>query len=111
MKTAEAIGTIVAPPQVGDGATICSYSDRYAGTVISVSASGKKMVVQRDKAIRTDNNGMSDSQQYEYSRDPQGARYEFSLRSNGYWIEVGAPMRQGLLCWVGARRAYYDFSF
>lgn len=94
-------------PEVGLGCTICMYSDRHAATVVEVSKSGRQIVVQRDKATRTDGNGMSDSQSYTYERDPNGAKTRFSLRKNGAWREVkgGDGLR------LGTRDEHYDFSF
>lgn len=57
---------------VGDGCTYNVGSDRYAGTVIAVSPSGKTITVQDDIAKRTDKNGQSEMQTYEYTRNPQG---------------------------------------
>ena len=37
--------------KVGDGATIWVGSDRYAATVVEVSKTGHRVVVQRDYAI------------------------------------------------------------
>ena len=54
------------PLKVGDGVTMTLYSDRHACTVIEVSASRKTVKVRRDKPTRTDGNGMSDAQEYEY---------------------------------------------
>ena len=59
---------------VGMGATILMHSDRHAATIVDVFTKyGRLHVkVQRDKATRTDSNGMSDSQDYTFERDPQG---------------------------------------
>lgn len=96
---------------VGVGATLCWWSDRRAGTIISVSPSGKRIVVQEDTAIRTDGNGVSSDQRYEYERNPKGVRREFSLRKNGRWVEVGSDLYDGVVCTIGVRRYYYDYSF
>jgi hypothetical protein len=103
--------TIVRVPEVGDGVTVCYWSDKHAGTIISVSASGKQIVVQQDKATRTDDNGMSDRQSYDYEPDPNGQMWRFSLRKNGRWIEKGGDLYNGLSCSLGGRHEYYDFSF
>ena len=94
-------------PRLGDGATILMYTDRKAGTIIEISKSGRVITVQRDHAIRTDKNGMSDSQNYRYERDPEGSLYKFSLRKDGSWKEVKGT--SGL--WIGGRNEYHDFSF
>ena len=102
---------IVKTPVVGKGATICWWSDSHAGTIIWVSDNGKRIIVQRDIATRTDGNGLSESQKYTYERDPQGITYEFSLRKNGRWVRVGDSVKDGLKCSVGLRNEYFDFSF
>ncbi len=97
-------------PQVGDGATSCGWTDRHAGTIIEV-LNDKTVVWQRDKAIRTDDNGMSDAQAYRYERDPDGVTMQFSLRKNGRWIARGGTMKGGTILSIGVRMEYYDYSF
>ena len=41
-------------PKVGDGATVCHYSDRTACTVIKVSPSGKTIHLREDVATLDD---------------------------------------------------------
>lgn len=94
-------------PKVGMGATILMWTDRHAGTIGWVSASGAKIVVQEDKATRVDKNGMSDSQEYAYEPDPDGRTWVFTRRRDGKYREKGG--RTGLL--LGHRRKYHDFSF
>jgi len=53
-------------PVVGEGATLLFYSDRHAYEVIEVDEKKKMVVIQRYAPKRTDNLGMSDSQDYEY---------------------------------------------
>lgn len=98
-------------PEVGMGATICYWTDRNAATVVAVSESGKQVTVQRDKATRKDNNGMSDCQQYEYERDPNGRLSVFTLRRNGKWVDKGSPMNSGACLSLGRRDEHYDYSF
>jgi hypothetical protein len=98
-------------PTVGTPVTLCYWSDNYPGTVIAVSESGKRITVQEDRATRVDDNGMSESQTWEYERDPEGATYVFSQRKNGRWYLVGQEMHTTPSCHVGSRRKYYDFSF
>lgn len=64
---------------------------RHAGTVIKVTRC--TVTVQEDKAIRTDTNGMSESQTYTYEPDPKGAVHVFRKTKNGWkclinWIRV-----------------------
>jgi hypothetical protein len=103
-------------PEIGMGVTILSWTDRHAATIVHVGS--KLVVVQEDKATRTDKNGMSECQEYTYERNPNGPRYTFRREKNGYWTEV---------CWnpetnrwrktnghglrIGERNEYRDFSF
>ena len=98
-------------PTVGMGATVCMFSDRHAMTIIEVSASGKRVVVQEDTATRTDTNGMSDSQQYSYVPNPEGSTQTFTLRKNGRWVRESETMRGGTCLAIGYRQKYHDFSF
>lgn len=110
--------------KVGDGATMLMWSDRRAATVVAVryfktgtrKGQVKEVDVQQDKATRTDGNGMSDAQTYEYERQPdapvrtyradaKGRLRELTPSDTGGW-RMGTA---GLL--VGARREYFDFSF
>jgi len=97
-------------PEVGMGATILGWTDRKACTIVEVSASKRSIKVQRDIATRTDDHGASDSQSYNYERDPEGEVREFTLRKNGAYVEKGASMR-GYRLRLGARNEYFDFSF
>jgi hypothetical protein len=90
-------------PAVGDGATMCYYTDRHAGTIVKVTRT--QVHVQRDVATRADGNGMSDAQRYTYDRDPDGAVTVFRLTKRGYRSAGGT----GLI--IGARREFYDFTF
>lgn len=113
--------------KVGDGATVCYWTDRKACTVVKVSASGKRVWVQRDKAklLNGVNSGeedaleftpggfcghMSGSQRYEYERDTEGEVMEFSLRKNGRWVMKGNTARGGLRLTEG-RYEHYDYNF
>lgn len=98
-------------PTVGTPVTMSYWSDSDPGTIIEVSANGKRIVVQADKATRVDTNGMSDSQTYEYEADPNGAIVTFSQRKNGRWYLVGQEIGSTPVCHIGSRRKYYDFSF
>lgn len=103
---------VAATPEVGMGATILAYTDRYAGTVVRVYPNGA-FVVQEDHAKRTDSNGMSESQTYEYSPNPNGAEHLFKRvsrgRAKGQYRENGRMQGNGVM--LGVRRKYNDFSF
>jgi hypothetical protein len=98
-------GSNMPEPKVGMGATVLSWTDRYAATIIEVK--GKRVVVQYDDAIRTDSNGMSESQSYRYEPNPNAEKMIFSLRKNGQYKLVGG----GKVLAVGERRHYHDYSF
>jgi hypothetical protein len=103
-------------PQIGDGATYLAWSDRYAYTIVDVIhyVSGKQkgevkaVVATRDIAKRTDSNGMSDSQGYEYTTNPDATRQTYTKRKDGKFILQGNT--HGMLA-IGYRDEYYDFSF
>jgi hypothetical protein len=105
--TPDAKGSTLA--QVGDGATILAWTDRYAGTVVKTTP--RSIVVREDNATRSDSNGMSESQSYDYSPNPDGREWTFTLRNDGKFYEKGAKMGHGYKLMIGARRAYYDYSF
>jgi hypothetical protein len=116
MTTASLVNSIhartVSPdPEVGMGATVLMWTDRKAATIIAVSPSGTRIKVREDLATRSDDNGMSDAQSYDYAPNPEGAVTEFSLRDNGRWIRKGEPMRSGQALLVGQRDHHFDFSF
>ncbi len=108
-------------PIVGMGATILSYSDRSPVTIIGVTkmSNGRFMIeVQDDLYTRTDNNGMSDSQDYVYSRNPDGGRSHYRQNAKGIWQQVVKNQQTGK--WnkvdtgglrIGERDRHYDFSF
>jgi hypothetical protein len=91
-------------PVLGLGATISWVEDRAACTVIAVSPSGNKVTVRRDKAIRTDDNGMSQSQSYRFERDPHGAVDVFYRQGDGSYKAHGKRLTLGL------RNAYHCYE-
>jgi hypothetical protein len=94
-----------ATPVIGMGATLLGWSDRYAYTVIAMSKSGKTITLQEDDATRTDTNGMSESQQYDYVRNLRGRIIKaFRTKSHGW-----RHKRMKVL--LGVRDSYYDYSF
>jgi hypothetical protein len=94
-------------PEVGMGVTICHWSDRTPATIISITSSGAIISLQEDSATRTDSNGMSDSQEYMYQSDPNGAVYKATLRKDGTYRLKGG--KQQII--LGSRRKFHDFSF
>ncbi len=96
---------------IGAGATIRGYTDRYAATVIEVSKSKTRITTRRDHAKRTDTNGMSEIQTYEFSPDEHGREETFTLRKNGKWHCKGTPLKDQYIVVIGVRDHYFDFSF
>lgn len=94
-------------PVVDMGATIIHWTDRTPVTIIDVSASGKKILLQEDQSIRLYNNGMSEEQSYSYERDINGLIYSASLRKDGKYKITGT----NTVVVLGSRRKYYDYSF
>lgn len=93
-------------PEVGMGATEIGWTDREAYTVIEV-LSPKRIVIQRDRAIRVDQNGMSESQSYQFERNPLGRTFIVTKRKDGKW-KIQHTQQIVLL---GVRMEYYDYSF
>lgn len=101
-------------PEVGMGATIAMWSDRYAATIVEVvrfktgqrAGQVKTVVVQRDHVKRVDTNGMSDAQNYQYSPNTQAARQAFNVNSKGQFNSKG-----GDKLIIGVRDEHYDYTF
>lgn len=109
-------------PYIGMGASILMWSDRHAGSIVEVFK--KKdivyIAVQEDNAVRVDKNGMSESQEYEYSPNPNGAiRYYRKMPPYGFWQAVYINPKSGRFnvlkggggVKIGVRDHYYDYSF
>lgn len=92
-------------PEIGMRCTVMCYTDRHPGEVISITPSGKTIRVRELSAKRTDKNGMSECQNYEYATDPEGTIRTFRLTKRG-WREPGGG--NGLA--LGRAEMYYDFS-
>jgi len=103
-------------PTVGMGVTMLSWSDRSAGTIVEVNTKKRYIAVTEDDAVRTDDNGMSESQVYEYTTRMDGYMYYYKKDKSGEWrrcyynenkrLVFG---RGGLV--LGRREKYYDFTF
>lgn len=109
--------TIGAPePEVGMGVTMLGWTDRHAGTIVEVNNKKRYIAVTEDHAKRIDNNGISESQEYEYTPDFNGYRIYYRKDRKGEWrmcfynenkrLVFG---RGGLI--VGHREKYHDYSF
>lgn len=82
--------------KIGMGATLLFWTDREAATVVSYDEKRMIVGVQEDDAKRIDNNGMSESQVYEFTPNPDAYVQHFKFGPKG---------------WVGVRSKFHDFSF
>jgi hypothetical protein len=106
--------------EIGMGATLTSYTDRTAGTVVEVFTKNGKtfVVVQEDNAERTDDNGMSESQEYAYTPNPNGSKHTYRQEENGQYVGVKFNEKtkrwaktDGLGLCLGHRDEHYDYNF
>ena len=103
--------------KVGDGVTLNYYSDEEPATIIEIDPKGQWIKVQEDNAKRIDNNGMSDCQDYEITRNENGRIHIFkkTRRKNGptFFTDTGRSTYDdyGIHLSLKVRRKYYDYSF
>lgn len=90
-------------PEVGMGVTILMWTDREAGTIVKVTPT--QIHIQRDRAIRADNNGMSESQSYTYEPNPKAEILIYRRTKSGAYKGALGQLR------IGERDAYHDYSF
>lgn len=106
-------------PTVGMGATILCWTDRHPATIIEIWEEDNTYVVavQEDHASRTDKNGLSEVQEYDYSPNCTGSVSYYRL-VDGRW--QGVRMNSKTKRWnkaegsglrIGEREKYHDFSF
>jgi hypothetical protein len=104
---------------VGDGATVCLFSDKHAATIIKRTKT--TITVQYDKAIRDPNfkpefipGGFSAhctnqrEQSYTYEPDPEGRIEKY------YWSEVRGRWQgggDGSIVLIPGRHEFYDYNF
>jgi hypothetical protein len=106
-------------PVIGMGVTLLGWTDRNPATIIEIFQIGKTQYIacQNDNYVRVDGNGMSESQEYQYSPNPNGSRNVFRIGRNGLWEacalnENGRYVKtSGKGLRLGERERYYDFSF
>lgn len=91
--------------KVGDGMTEVMWTDRHPYTVVEISESRQTVKVQADNYKRTDKNGMSDSQSYEFSPNTDSP-----IETLRWSKKRGLYTRKGTPFWLG-RRCYHDYSF
>ena len=99
-------------PEVGMGATVTIWTDRYPATVERVSPSGKVVWLRRDRYVLVAGSYMDEHQEYLIEPDPAGSVERASLRKNGRWKMAGVRTRApGGTVSFGHQSAYSDPSF
>jgi len=106
-------------PEIGMGATMLSWTDRNPATIVSVFNKGKTLYIGvfEDDATRTDNNGFSESQSYEFSFNPNSGMRYYRKNAKGTWESVYINSDTGRFvkgCGsiaIGQRGKYWDPSF
>lgn len=83
------------------------YSDRHAYEVLRIETA-KRMVIRQLNAIRVDDRGMSDAQNYAFSSNPKAPEVVVRLHKNGRWYEKGNCNPFGI---THEPHEYFDFSF
>ena len=106
--------------KVGTYATEYLWSDRNAHEVIEV-INQNHLKIRRLRAIRTDDNGMSECQDYRFESDTNGYVQELKRRKNGGWNVVRTYVDadgkkhtravEKINISFGVADEYYDFSF
>lgn len=107
-------------PYVGCPVTMLAWTDRYPGTIVRMFKIGKAdaFEVREDKWKRTDTNGFSENQTYDFERDPNGSVVYYKM-FKGKWREVKKSPETGRfgLCsgglgiYIGRREKYDDPTF
>lgn len=97
-------------PQVGMGVTEMCWSDRHPYEIVAVK-DARHITVRPLGHKRIDENGFSESQEYEYFSQPDAPTLNLFLTKQGRWRErIGRSL--GATCfYVGFAEEYYDFSF
>jgi hypothetical protein len=103
-------------PTVGMGVTMLLWSDRQAGTIVEVNMKKRYIAVTEDNAIRVDNNGISESQEYQYTTDFNGYRNYYRKDKKGQWRKCYYNENKRLVFCsgglvLGRREKYHDFTF
>ena len=110
---------------VGEGVTKNMYSDRQAYTIIEVKRNGRQIIMQRDKATRTNreddvfspggfvgHTSTPNGQQWAYERDTEGTivKANWSAKWNRFFVGGAPASGRGTSVTMG-RHEHYDYNF
>lgn len=116
-------------PENGMGVTASVYTDCWAGTIVKMSGSKKRIYVQKDDAVLDPNwkpeiipGGFlghctnQREQTYTYSQNTENPIRVFTLRKmksgETCWKQVGANTNsRGSEAYLGYRRKFHDYNF
>jgi len=96
---------------VGQLATHCVGSDRYPYEVIEISDDKSHVFLREMRATATAEFDYYSHQDYTYSSFTGGVIVELTLRKDGHYRPVGAPIRERPNFVFGYARFYHDPSF
>ncbi len=108
--------------QVDDGATLNFYSDSQAFTIIDVLRNGRQIVIQRDNAVRSNQDEDSfapggfaghtshgrNGQQWDITRNTDGHTFKANWSAKYNRFFVGGPKAQSV---TAGRYERYDYNF
>ena len=97
-------------PEVGMGVTELYFSDREPYEIIEVK-DDRHITVRALNYKRIDDNGMSESQEYEYFSNPDGYVAHLFKTKNGKWVERIGKKYSCNGWFIGKAEKYYDYSF
>lgn len=89
------------------GATLISWSDRHACTIVQVTHGGKRIVIQRDAIEWIPDLNNPGQMITRYLPNPLGDMYHVSKRKDGTYRVMGTK----ILVSIGIRDEHYDHSF
>ena len=95
--------------KVGMGITLLRWSDRHAYRIVKVAEVNKAITIQRYKAVRTDNSGMSETQTYDF-KGLLDQKKEL-VRKGDQWYEKTVQGLSRISLLIGVALEYYDYSF
>ncbi len=106
----------------GEGATVHGWSDSHAHTILEVRRNGKQIVLQRDKATRT-NRSEDDFAAGGFlghtSHGPNGQQWAYETDADGSTVTANWSEKRQRFCVGGpkgstvsaGRREHYDYNF